>query len=154
MHAPSPLLFICAYPLNQSSDPCNISTCYKSATAKPSTTVTPTRLPVQSSSTPTGQSTTYAKDHAHASTAAGTGPGANATTAATTAHKGHGGTEPTVKSTGAAAHATVTTPKPINVSRVQYGTQKRRKGIGAWLDEEMYFKYMEFKFFFFLKIFL
>lgn len=95
----------------QSSDPCNISTCYKSGTTKPPTTVTPTRLPVQSSSTPTShQQTTYAKDHVHSSTA--TKSGVN-TTATTTSGASVNGTERTtvVKSSSGVA-GNVTTPKP------------------------------------------
>ncbi|XP_025422236.1 uncharacterized protein LOC112691966 isoform X2 [Sipha flava] len=110
----------------------------QSATTKPSTTVTPTRLPVQSSSTPAGQSTTYAKDHAHASTAAGTGAGANATTAATTAHKGHGDTEPTVKPTGAAAHATVTTQKPINMTEGHVALKQKLNTIAVKCKDELH----------------
>lgn len=94
--------------INQSSDPCNISTCYKSATTKPPTTVTPTRLPV--SSTPTSQ-TTYAKDHQHtASTVKSTGA-VNATTAAT--HKVNGTVGSTVKPAMVASHGNGTTPKPV-----------------------------------------
>lgn len=101
------IIVIIAYPVNQSSDPCNISTCYKaSAPTKPSTTVTPTHLPV--SSTPISQ-TTYAKDHEHASLITSKS-GVNST-ATVTANKAVNGTEPTAKSTGAAGN--VTTSKPV-----------------------------------------
>lgn len=94
----------------QSSDPCNISTCYKTGTTKPPTTVTPTRLPV--SSTPTGQ-TTYAKDHAHSST---TTVKSNVTS--TTASKANNNTAAanstgtTAAAAAAAAGVNGTTPKP------------------------------------------
>lgn len=95
----------------QSSDPCNISTCYKSGTTKPPTTVTPTRLPVQSSSTPTShQQTTYAKDHAHSSIAAKSGANVTATTASGATVNG---TErPTVIKSSPGVAENATTPKP------------------------------------------
>jgi len=88
-----------------------VATVQASATTKPPSTVTPTRLPV--SSTPVSQ-TTYAKDHAHASSTTSK-TGANST-AAVTANKAVNGTEPTVKSTGTAGNAT--TPKPMSSEHV------------------------------------
>lgn len=95
----------------QSSDPCNISTCYKSGTTKPPTTVTPTRLPVQSSSTPISHpQTTYAKDHAHGSTTVKSGANVTATTDSKATVNGTTERPGVVKSTAGVA-GNATTPK-------------------------------------------
>ncbi|XP_050439770.1 uncharacterized protein LOC126845215 [Adelges cooleyi] len=87
----------------QSSDPCNISTCYTGVT-KPQTATT--RLPVSS----TSQTTAYAKDHVHGSTAKAATAVNGGSTATGTATKKVNGTEPTPKKT-AASGATTAKPK-------------------------------------------
>jgi len=102
-----------------------------SDTTKPSSTVTPsTRLPV--SSTPVGQ-TTYAKDHAHASSPTKSGSTAPATATANRAV----GTEPTVKSTGAAA-ANATTSKPTNMTTEHVVLKQKLNTIAVKCKDELH----------------